>query len=452
MLYRKAMERLKEWKAQPAKKALCVIGARQIGKTTLIREFARENYKYFAEINFVTDPEAKRIFDEALNSDTIITGLTAYLRQELTPRETLIFFDEIQECPNARAAIKFLVQDGRFDYIESGSMLGVRSRNVPSYPVGYEEIYRMYPMDIEEFFIANGVPDSTLKYLKDSFASLTPISEAVHSTLYKLFFTYIVVGGMPEAVNIYVNTHDIAKVVSFQKELLELYRLDITKYSDKDRKRICDIFDAIPSQLDDKNRRFKLSKLDKSARLLRYEDAFLWLNDAGVALPCYNVTEPKAPLRLNEKHSLFKLFMADTGLLCATSMENIQFAILKGDLSINMGSILENVIAQQLRSNGFELYYYDKAGYAKVDLLIQQGKDIIPIEIKSGADYKRHASLDKIMNVTEWGLKKAIVLCRDNIQKEGAVTYLPLYYSMFLKPEEMPEKLIYEPDLSGLDI
>lgn len=454
MLKRKAYDRLLEWKKQDNKKALCIIGARQIGKTTLVREFAKENYENFIEINFYEEPDAVKIFSGNLDAETIITNLTAYTRKPMEPHKTLVLFDEIQKFPNIRTAMKFLVADGRFDYIESGSLLGVNFKEVVSFPVGFEEVYRMYPMDFEEFLWANGVQESTIDYLSKAFDTLVPVSDSVHDTMNKLFYTYMVVGGMPEAVQTYVDTHDIAKVISFQKEIITQYGHDISQYveSNSDKQKVKAIYEAIPSQLNDKNRRFYVNSLDKNAKLNRYENSFKWLSDAGVALPCYNVSAPQPPLKLNEKHSLFKLFMGDIGLLCAACMENIQFDILKGNLEINMGSILENVMAQELQSKGFELYYYDSNRQGEVDFVIQNGMGIELLEIKSGKDYKRHKALDNVLSVSEWKFKKATVFCKDNIQIESDVTYLPWYMIMFVKQSEPPKEMIYKVDLCGLDV
>ena len=451
MLKRKAYDRLIQWKNSNDKKALCITGARQIGKTTLIREFARENYENFVEINFITEPGASEIFSGSLNADSIITNLTAYTRKAMEQGKTLVFLDEIQECPEARTAIKFLVEDGRFDYIESGSMLGVRHKSVKSYPVGYEEIYCMYPMDFEEYLWANGVQISTIEYLYECFNEQLPVNASVHDTLKRLFYTYIVVGGMPEAVQIYVDTHDIGKVIAYQNNILEQYRLDIGKYSEgSDRLKIQAIFDSIPAQLNDKNRRFYINSLNKNARLARYDNSFKWLDDAGVALPCYNTDTPQPSLKLNEKRNLFKLFMNDTGLLCAACMENIQFEILKGNLEVNLGSILENVIAQSLKANDFSLNYFDSLKYGEVDFVIQNGVHAELIEVKSGRDYKKHKALDNILLVNEWNFNNAYVLCRDNISKQGAITYLPWYMIMFIRKNQNIKELKYEVDISGL--
>lgn len=453
MLKRKLYSQLASWKASEKRKAFCIIGARQIGKTTLVREFARNNYEYFAEINFITDSKASDIFQQTFDAETIITNLTAYLRQPLEAGKTLIFFDEIQKCPQVRTAIKFLVEDGRFDYVESGSLLGVNFQDVPSFPVGFEEIHEMYPMDFEEFAAANGVQQETFSYLYDCYCNRKPVSESVHNTMKKLFYTYIVVGGMPEAVQIFVDTHDIGKVINYQNTILSQYRLDIAQYAGNDDKiKIKAIFDSIPSQLDDKNRRFIVSSLTPSARLNRYENSFKWLTDAGVALACYNVNVPQPALKLNEKHSLFKLYMNDTGLLCAACMENIQFDILNGNVGLNLGSILENVIAQQMKANGFSLYYFDSKKYGELDFVIQNGLQIDLIGVKSGKDYRKHPALGKVLSVDNWKFKNAYVLCQGNIEERNGILYLPWYLSIFLKPAQIPENMIYELDLSGLRV
>ncbi|MCD7955634.1 MAG: AAA family ATPase [Lachnospiraceae bacterium] len=451
MLEREIYTKLKAWKAEPDKKALCIIGARQIGKTTIIEQFGREHYDYFVEINFVTDAGAGRIFDGSLNADTIIENLTAYTMQKMEPGKTLVFLDEIQECPNARCAIKFLVEDGRFDYIESSSMLGGRYKEVKSYPVGFEEICYMYPMTFREYAAANGVQDSTFDVLKECYVQNRPVSEAIHSTMKKLFYTYIVVGGMPAVVQTYVTTHDIGKVVQAQRDILELYRLDIARYaSGNDRIKIQAIFDSIPSQLNDKNRRFFLSRVDGNGRQNRYENAFLWLADAGVALPSYNVTEPVAPLRLNEKRSIFKLFLNDTGLLCAACMKNIQFDLLQGNMDVNMGSILENMFAQSIKGSGFSLNYYESKKIGELDFVIQNGTEIDLIEVKSGHDYKKHPALDHVSQVENWKFGKKIVFCEGNVEKEEGIHYLPWYMILFYQPEEAPLGYLYQVDLSAL--
>ncbi len=433
-MYRKAIEVLEAWKRKENKRALLVTGARQIGKTYIIREFGRSNYKHFAEINFITTPSAENIFAGDLDANTVIMNLTAFLGQPLEKGKTLVFLDEIQECPRARTAIKFLVDDGRFDYIESGSLLGVNYKNVPSYPVGYEEVLQMYPMDFEEFCIACGIQTETLNYLKECYDNLKPVSDSIHNTFLKLFRYYTLVGGMPDVVQLFVNTNDIAQVTARQKDIVLQYRQDISQYAISQKTKITNIFDNIPAQLDDKNRRFKLSSISSNARLRDYEDAFLWLKDAGVGLPCYNLSAPVIPLKVNEQSRLFKLFLNDSGLLCSMCMENVQFEILQGNMSINMGSILENTFATQFTSNGFALRYMNKNNVGEIDFVIQQSDHVMLVEIKSGKDYKSHAALTNFLKTKKWKLNKGLVFCSGNIEQKENVLYLPWYMISFVKP------------------
>ena len=451
MLRRKAYQDLLKWKNGTKGKALCIIGARQTGKTTLIREFGKNEYEHFAEINFVTDKKAADVFSGKLTAEEIITNMTAYLQKPLEVGKTLILFDEIQECPEIRSAIKFLVEDGRFDYIESGSLLGVRYRDIKSYPVGFEQMLSMYPLDFEEYLWANGVQEQTIFYLRKCYEHKEKVSESVHETLCKLFYSYLVVGGMPQNVQIYVDTHDIAKVILNQRSILDLYRLDIARYASENEKiKIKVIFDSISAQLNEKNRRFKINSIHPDARILRYEDSFNWLADAGVALPCYNVTEPQTPLQLNEKRNLFKLYMNDVGLLCASCMENIQFDLLMGNVDINMGSILENAFAQNLKSNGFELHYFDSKKIGELDFVLQKGLSTELLEIKSGQDFKKHPAMNHAMQTEQWKFEHCIVFSKFNIEVENGILYLPWYMIMFFQQQKEPEQMIYEIDLSSL--
>ena len=450
MLRRMVEKELLAWKEDESHKALLITGARQIGKTYSIRQFAKQNYQNFVEINFIVSESAQMIFENVSDVDMMITNLTAYTGKKLVPGETLIFLDEIQECPKARTAIKFLVEDGRFDYIESGFLLGVKYKEVKSYPVGYETVLQMYPLSFQEFLYANGVEENTIAYLKNAYEGKSAVSESVHKTMIRLFQYYMIVGGMPDAVQRFVDTHDIGQVTEVQKSILELYRQDISKYAMNDKAKIKDIFDSIPSELNEKNKRFILRDIAKSARMERYENSFLWLRDAGVALPCYNVAEPMIPLKINEKHNLFKLFMADTGLLCAASLENVQFEILQGKLDVNMGSILENIFAQILTTSGFTIRYFNKKGKCELNFLIQRGGEVLPLEIKSGNSYHEHASLNYALKAENWNLKQGIVFCAGNIETTENITYLPWYMSMFLKPEKIQKGFVVPVDLSGL--
>lgn len=451
MLKRKAYNELIKWKNESEKKALYVTGARQIGKTTIIREFGKNEYEYFAEINFVRDVKAKSIFAGDFTPESIITNMTAYLRTPLEKGKTLILFDEVQECPEVRSAIKFLVEDGRFDYIESGSLLGIKYNDIKSYPVGFEKVLQMYPMDFEEYMWANGVQEKTIDYLSSCYEEKEKVSDTIHDTLCKLFYSYLVVGGMPETVQIYIDTHDISKVILNQNSILDLYKLDIAKYAvGNDKSKIRSIFDSIPSQLNDKNRRFKVNSISPSARLLRYEDSFNWLADAGVALPCYNVAEPQPPLQLNEKRNLFKLYTNDVGLLCASCMENIQFELLNGNVEVNMGSILENAIAQNLKANGFKLHYFDSKKIGELDFVLQKGLSVNLVEVKSGNEFKKHPALRNALEVEQWKFDEITVFSKSNVEEDGRITYLPWYMVIFFVNKPVNKELIHRLDLSGL--
>lgn len=256
---------------------------------------------------------------------------------------------------------------------------------------------------------------------------------------------------MPETVQIYIDTHDISKVILNQNSILDLYKLDIAKYAvGNDKSKIRSIFDSIPSQLNDKNRRFKVNSISPSARLLRYEDSFNWLADAGVALPCYNVAEPQPPLQLNEKRNLFKLYTNDVGLLCASCMENIQFELLNGNVEVNMGSILENAIAQNLKANGFKLHYFDSKKIGELDFVLQKGLSVNLVEVKSGNDFKKHPALRHALEVEQWKFDEITVFSKSNVEEDGRITYLPWYMVIFFVNKPVNKELIHRLDLSGL--
>lgn len=432
MLRRKIDNELLKWKQNHNKTALLITGARQVGKTTSIRQFGKNHYDNFIEINFITDTNAYKIFNDSLRADDIILNLSTFVKKALVPGKTLIFLDEIQECPNARTAIKFLVEDGRFDYIESGSLLGVSYKEIPSLPVGYEEIQQMYPMDFEEFLWANNIQEDTIDYLKECFMNERYISDVIHEEIKKLFQRYMIIGGMPAVVTRFVKTKDIGQVINIQKRIMELYRQDITKYSVSEKMKIRQIFDHIPAELNKNNKRFTMSDINTNAKYHRYESGFMWLADAGVSLPCYNICQPVLPFELNTKYNLFKLFLFDTGLLCSQSLGNIQFSILNGDTTVNMGSILENTIAQILVSNSFKLYYYNSKKTGEIEFIIQKGNYVIPVECKSGKDYSTHKALENLMSVKEYNIEEGIVLCSGNVKRDKRILYLPWYMVSFI--------------------
>ena len=432
---RSVTERMVRWRSDPLRKALLVTGARQVGKTFAVREFIEGNYDTHVEINFVETPQAKAIFEGNLDAATIIANLTAFSGKPLKPGRSAVFLDEIQECPRARSAIKFLVEDGRFDYIESGSLLGVLYRDVPSLPVGFENVVRMYPLGLREFLVALGLQPEVFELLADCFEERREVPAAIHERVLRMTRLYLACGGMPAAVDQLVHTQDLALVLETQRDITGLYRLDIARYANN-KPHVKAIFDAMPSEIMGANKRFTLRDLAPSARMQRYESDFMWLVDAGVALPCYNVRAPQLPLALNEQHSLFKLYPNDVGLLGAMLESSVQFELVQGDAGVNNGALLETFAAQELVANGFNLRYFDKAKYGEVDFVVLRDGKAAPIEVKSGKGYHRHKALDNVMAVDEWGIDEALVFCPANVETVGHVTYLPWYMLMFCTPAE----------------
>ncbi len=434
-----------------SKTALLLTGARQTGKTYAIRKYAKKKNLDLVEINFLEDTEASNIFKGVRNAKEILQRISAWCNRSLQPGKTLIFFDEIQRCREVVTMIKFLVDDGTYNYALSGSLLGVELNDIRSVPVGYMAVEEVFPISFMEFSKALGVSDAILESLRKSWKEQTEIDEVVHNSMMKILQLYLIVGGMPAVVQCYLDTNDLMKVLIKQKEIVTLYRWDISQY-DKDKKlNIKEIFDLIPSELDSKNKRFILKKLNERARFSRYEDAFLWLKDAGVALPTYNIEEPRIPLKLNELRNLFKLFLNDVGLLASQYASGFAFKILSGETTINFGSVFENFIAQELKAKEYPLFYFNSKKQGELDFVIEDDGEVIPIEVKSGKDYERHNALKNVMANKEYGIKKAYVFCQGNIKKENNVIYFPIYMVMFLRKEEkIPQSNIYKIDLSGL--
>lgn len=431
------------------KKALMLTGARQIGKTYSIRRFGHEHFERFVEINFIENPGLVKVFSKAKNSQDILLRLSTVTSQDLIKDNTLVFFDEVQECPEIVTAIKFLVEEGSYRYILSGSLLGVEIKNLRSAPVGYMDVKDMYPLDLEEFAAAVGINDRIIEALRNHFADGTVVDDFIHEKMMEIFRLYLIVGGMPAAVDKYLTTNNLQEVMAEQQAIIRLYKQDIAKYDPNHKLYIQEIFDRIPAELDAKNKRFILKNLNENIKFSRYQNSFLWLKDAGVALPVYNVEEPTVPLILSSSRNLFKLFMADIGLLASLYADGIQLKILDNEPSINFGSIYENAVAQELWAHGFPLYYYNNKRQGELDFVIEQNGEVLPIEVKSGKDYDRHKALTNVVSTTTYQISKAIVLCNDNVKKVGKITYLPIYMLMFIKREQqLPTQ--YTIDLSGL--
>ncbi|MDE6697413.1 MAG: AAA family ATPase [Muribaculaceae bacterium] len=447
MLYRKVNQYIEDF-YKTSKNALLLTGARQTGKTYAAR-FLGNKFKYFIELNFIEHPEAIGLFKDVTSADEIILRLSAFTSSPMEPGETLIFFDEVQRCDNLITAIKFLVDDGRFRYILSGSLLGVELKDIKSEPVGYMGIKELFPLDFMEFIINMGVSDTVISNLRQCWDERKPVDSIVHEKMMQLFRLYLIVGGMPAAVAEYKESNNLNTVMRVQQDIIALYRKDISQYAQKDKLKIKEVFDLLPSELDAKNKRFILKNLNEHAKFERYENSFLWLKDAGVAIPVYNVDEPKMPLKLSETRNLFKLFSNDVGLLAAQYANGIQLKILTGDTSVNIGAVYENVVAEELLTHGITPYYYNNKRRGEVDFVIAIGDKVMPIEVKSGKDYQKHAALLNLMKDYPNSLYDAIVLCNGNTEADENLTYVPIYMIMFLKPEESNIG-VYKIDLSGL--
>ena len=430
--------------------ALLLTGARQTGKTFAIRKYAERKGLDLLEINFLEDPDASLIFKDS-NTKDILLRLSAYAHRQLEPSKTLIFFDEIQKCPEVVTMIKFLVDEGSFRYALSGSLLGVELNDVRSVPVGYMNIKEVFPLDLQEFVMAIGISDEIIMHLNDAWEQRKAVDEVIHNKLMKLVQLYLIVGGMPAAVQCYIDTNDIYAVQQKQKEIIALYRWDISQYDFNRKLYIREIFDMIPSELNAKNKRFILKNLNEHGRFSRYEDSFLWLKDAGVALPTYNAEIPAPPLKLNSQRNLFKLFQNDVGLLASQYADGTALRILSGEVSINYGAIYENLVAQELKSHGYDLYFYNSKKLGELDFLLEHDADIIPIEVKSGKDYERHNALKNVMQTAEYALRKAFVLCNSNLSIKDNIIYVPIYMLMFIKRNTINSPLIYKIGLDDLN-
>ena len=428
--------------------ALLITGARQVGKTYSIRQFGK-TFKSFVEINFIESPEAVELFKGAKNSSDILLRLSVITSIPLIKGETLIFFDEVQQCPDLVTAIKFLVEEGSYRYILSGSLLGVELKDLRSEPVGYMGVVDMYPLDFEEFISCVGISDTIIGVLHDAWCNRIAVDGFIHGKLMELFRLYLVVGGMPAAVNKYIESNNLQEVMAVQQDIIRLYKRDIAKYDPNNKLYIDEIFNLIPPELNTKNKRFILKRLNEYAKFDRVETSFLWLTNAGVALPVYNVEEPKVPLLLARSRNLFKLFQSDVGLLASQYADGIQMRIINGDKDINFGSIYENAAAQELVAHGINPYYYNNKKRGELDFIIEFGGKVLPIEVKSGKDYETHRALSNLMNCKEYNLQEAIVFNNDNLRVANKIIYAPIYMVMFIeKVNSAP--INYKVDISGL--
>ena len=448
-MYRKDSIAIGEW-IKNSNKALLVTGARQIGKTWLIRdEIEKSGYTKF-EVNFIDQPDMVSYLNVEMSAEDFLIKLKMIMPEDCKSHETVVFFDEIQKCPEIVTKIKFLVDEGSFKYVMSGSLLGVELKGIASAPVGYLTVLKMYPMDFEEFMMANNVSVTTLDMLNEKFKNASPVDEFVHQKLLSMFFVYLIVGGMPDAVKTYIETKDIREVDKVQRDITTLYKEDFSQYEIEDRKlKLKSIYDIIPAELNKQNKKFVFTMLDKELKFDRYENSFLWLKDAGVAIPVYNISEPKLPLIISENRNLFKLFFSDVGLLTSCYSNQVKLAILNKEKAINNGALFENVVAQELLAKRHKEYYFNSKQQGELDFVIELDGKVVPLEIKSGKDYKRHSALNNVLKNENYKIEEAYILSEGNIEIEGKRVYMPIYMIMFLENTELTNT-IYKIDLDGL--
>ena len=445
MIWRKIEKRLEAFYKANGRYALLVDGARQVGKTYSIEEFGRTHYDSVVKIDFVQMPGAVNLFRDGEDESEVLMRISAFTDTPMIPGRTLVFFDEVQKCPEAITFIKYLVKEaGRYHYILSGSLLGIELKNIRSVPVGTMDEVRMYPLDFEEFVLAVGGNQELVNAARTGWETRQPVAKVLHDRLMRFFRLYLVVGGMPAAVQRYIDTKDIRQVLSEQQAILVEYRKDISQYDEDNSLRIRMVFDRLAPELSKKNKRFYADSLPECGRFERLEDEFVWLTEAGVAIPAFNVSEPKLPLRLAEKPNFFKLFMNDVGLLAAMYMNGIQVRILNGEAEMNFGAVYENVIAQELTAHGFRPTYYTSRIHGEIDFVVEYNGRVLPIEVKCGKDYARHRALSRIMGIVDYGIREAIVFDRDALRVVNNIFYAPIYMMMFLKSDNLPDQMIYE--------
>ncbi len=447
MIKRHIQSKIYKW-IQDGNNALLVTGARQVGKTYVIRNSLKNNNVNYMEFNFIEQPELVELFKNSTDTKDFLMRLSLVADKPLS-KGMIIFFDEIQEVKDFITKIKFLVDDGTYKYVLSGSLLGVELNGLKSAPVGYMQILDMYPLDFHEFVDALGVQGNIIDVLEKCFIKRKTVDEFIHKKMLDIFNLYLIVGGMPQAVSIYLETNDLNRVSQVQRDITRLYRFDFSKYEEKYKLKLKEIYDALPGQLDEKNKRFQLNKVGKGISFKKVENDFLWLKDAGVVIPVYNVSEPKLPLMISENRNLFKLFMSDVGLLTNMYSDYVKMAILNHESSINNGALFENVVAQELNTKGFNVYYYNSKKMGELDFVVELDGEILPLEIKSGKDYKRHSALNNVLSTENYNIKKALVFSQGNVEVKDKRIYLPIYMIMFLKNKKLNNS-VYKIDLNGL--
>lgn len=451
MLYRKIRSYIEDYLRSTEDKILLIEGARQIGKSYIISDVSKEVYKNYVEINFVQDDEGDKIFKNVATTEEFYLKLSIVAGTKLDKYEnTLIFIDEIQHYPQFLTMLKFLRQEKKYRFICSGSLLGITLKKTISVPVGSIIPKKMYQLDFEEFLIANNFGEEAIDFLRKSFESKEALPENIHKKVLGLFKRYLLVGGMPDAVNAYLSTHNIVKVREVQESIVDLYGVDTSRYEEENSKKlkIRRIYDMIPSQMENKKKRVVVKDIQgrKGDRYDNYVEEFEYLTCSGISIGVNAISNPKYPLAESEHKNLIKLYMNDVGML-TLKLYGINIEPILNDIeSINLGSVYENVVAQELKTHYKKIFYYDNKNKGEVDFLVDDNERLsaLPIEVKSGKDYSVHSALDNLMSVPDYHINSSIVFSNErDIFYKGKVLYLPIYYVMFMGEKLLDQEKLY---------
>lgn len=439
MLFRKIQSVIEDHLRSGSDKVLLIDGARQVGKTYIIRYVCKRLFDNFIEINLVEDCRGDRLFADVRNVDDFYLRLSMIGGDKMgSKRDTVVFLDEIQQYPELLTLLKFLREDGKFTYIASGSLLGVTLAHTTSIPMGSIRKIRMFPLDFEEFAIASGINAYALEAMRGKFRALEPLDESTHNKMLDLFRKYLLVGGLPDAVNLYLETHNIRRIRELHSEILEYYSADAAKYDREKKLKIARIYELIPSNLCNKKKRVVVKDIDnrEGSRFSEYEDEFDYLVNSGIALEVKAVANPVFPLKESETKNLLKLYLNDVGLLSSVLYGDNIRAILGDANSVNLGAVYESVVASELIAHGYKLYYYDNRSKGEVDYLIDDYADlcVMPIEVKSGKDYTVHSALNNFLSSPTYRIARSYVLNNDRaVTVKGKIVYLPIYFIMFIQ-------------------
>lgn len=461
MLKRKIETYLAEWKKSETRKPLVIKGMRQCGKTYIVRKFANENYENVVYVNFILEPDKKSAFTGNIDVDTIILNLSAMIKgSRFIEGKTCIILDEIQECREARTALKSFQIDGRFDIIATGSLLGVKgygksrkkkdeSEGQDSVPVGYETVIDMYPLDFEEFLWANGISDAVIDAVRSCFESEKAVPDGIHKVMMDLLYRYIIVGGLPEVVNCFLETRNIELIYKLQRSLITEYEEDMVKYADEaDKPHIRECFESIPKQLAKENKKFQYSVVRKGGRASQYAGSIQWLEDAGIVRRCYNTRITELPLDGNAVEDCFKVYVTDIGVLVAMLDYGTQADILKGNLLGYKGAVFENLMADFLCKSGQKLYYFHKDSGLELDFLVRLNGECVVLEVKARTG-KSKSMATVLRNKDVYHVNSAIKLGQYNVGRDGEVLTVPLYMG-FLVKDKLADVIIPDIDLSLL--